>query len=56
MSQEMVWGVARALLSAGGGYLVGAGLIDQSMANELIGALGVVFAAGWSIWAKKSAA
>lgn len=56
MTKDMVWGVARAVLAGAGGYLVGKGMIDQSMMNDAIGALGVIFAAGWSIWAKKQAA
>jgi hypothetical protein len=53
MTKEMVWGVVRAVLAAGGGYVVGTGLIDATAMNEIIGALGVIFAAGWSVWAKK---
>jgi hypothetical protein len=53
MTKEMTWGVVRAVLAAGGGYVVGTGVIDSTAMNEIIGALGVIFAAGWSIWAKK---
>lgn len=53
MTKEMVWGIVRAVLAAGSGYLVGMGLIDQAMATEIIGALGVIFTAVWSVWAKK---
>jgi hypothetical protein len=53
MTKEMVWGVVRAVLAAGGGYVVGTGAIDATAMNEIIGALGVIFAAGWSVWAKK---
>ena len=56
MNKDMIWGVARAILAAAGGYVVGSGVLDQSMVNDLIGAAGVIFAAGWSIWAKKAAA
>jgi hypothetical protein len=56
MNKDMIWGVARAILAAAGGYFVGSGVLDQSMVNDLIGAAGVIFAAGWSIWAKKAAA
>lgn len=55
MTKEMVWGVARAVLAAAGGYMVGTGLMDQSMVNDAIGAIGVIFAAAWSVWAKKAA-
>jgi len=53
MSKEMIWGVVRAVLAAGGGYVVGTGVVDNATMNDIIGALGVIFAAGWSIWAKK---
>lgn len=54
MSKEMVWGVVRAILAAGGGYIVGTGVVDNATMNDIIGAVGVIFAAGWSIWAKKA--
>lgn len=56
MSKDMVWGVIRAVLAGGAGYLAGKGIADAAVLNEIIGAIGVIFAAGWSIWAKKSAA
>mgnify|MGYP000169684687 CR=1 FL=1 len=56
MAKDMVWGVARAVLAAGGGYIAGKGIMDQSTVNEVIGALGVLFAAGWSVASKKKAA
>lgn len=56
MNKDMVWGVVRAVLAGGAGYLAGKGIADQATLNEIIGALGVIFTAGWSIWAKKSAA
>lgn len=56
MTKEMVWGVARAILAAAGGYLVAKGMVDAGTLETVLGALGTIFAAGWSIWAKKSAA
>lgn len=56
MSKDMVWGVIRAVLAGGAGYLAGKGIADAAVLNEVIGAVGVIFAAGWSIWAKKKAA
>lgn len=53
MTKEMAWGIVRAVLAAGSGYLVGTGLIDQAMATEIIGAIGVIFTAVWSVWSKK---
>lgn len=56
MAKEMTWGVVRAVLAAGGGYIAARGFADQTTINEVIGALGVIFAAGWSVAAKKKAA
>jgi hypothetical protein len=53
MTKEMILGVARAVLAAGGGYLVARGVIDNGTLETVLGALGTIFAAGWSIWAKK---
>ncbi len=55
MSKEMAWGVVRAVLAAGGGYLVGKGMTDAATVETVLGALGTLFVAGWSIWSKKSA-
>ena len=49
---ETILGIVRALLSAGAGYLVGKGVLDAGLANELIGAGVVVFTAIWSALAK----
>lgn len=55
MNKDMVWGVVRAVLAGAGGYVVGKGIVDQGTVNDVIGALGIIFAAGWSVWAKKAA-
>ena len=46
MTKDMIWGVVRAVLAAVGGYFVGAGILEQSTVNDIIGALGIIFAAG----------
>jgi hypothetical protein len=56
MTKDMAWGIVRAVLAGGAGYLAGKGIADAAVLNEVIGAVGVIFAAAWSIWAKKSAA
>ncbi|MCF8472904.1 MAG: hypothetical protein K9G27_08955 [Sphingomonadaceae bacterium] len=53
MTKEMTWGVVRAVLAAGGGYLVARGMIDAGTLETVLGALGTLFVAGWSIWSKK---
>ena len=56
MSAEEFGGIARALVSAAGGYAVGAGMIDQSTATTIGGALVTILVAVWSIYAKRKAA
>jgi hypothetical protein len=53
MTKEMVWGVVRAVLAAGGGYFVAKGIVDAGTMETVLGALGTLFVAGWSVWAKK---
>ena len=53
MTGEQIWGVVRTVLAAGGGYIVAKGYIDNATMTSLIGAVGTIFVAGWSIWAKK---
>lgn len=53
MTKEMAWGVVRAILAAGGGYLVARGMIDTGTLETVLGALGTLFVAGWSVWSKK---
>ena len=54
MNKEMAWGVVRAVLAGASGYVVGKGIADQGTVNEVIGAIGVLFTATWSVWDKKS--
>jgi peptidoglycan hydrolase-like protein with peptidoglycan-binding domain len=49
MTWDQINGVVRALLTAIGGYLVGKGLIDQTTATELVGAVLTIGGALWSI-------
>lgn len=52
--QEMIFGVVRAVLAGVSGYVVGKGVTDADTANSIVGAVGVIFSAGWSIWSKKA--
>lgn len=54
MNSEMIWGVARAVLAAVGGILVTKGFLDESTLQSVLGAVGVLFTAAWSIWSKSS--
>jgi hypothetical protein len=53
MNVEQLGGLVSAILSAIGGYFVGKGMIDQSTLTSLLGAIGPIVAAIWSVWLKK---
>jgi len=53
MTKNEVYGVARALLAAVGGVVVGKGWIDSETAVALAGALATVAAAVWSVRSKR---
>ena len=53
-NKEEVYGVARALLSAAGGYLVGQGIVDAQTAVSVSGAAATLIAAAWSVKSKRS--
>jgi hypothetical protein len=53
MTAEQVWGIVRTILAAGGGYIVAKGWIDNATMTSIIGAIGTLFIAGWSVWSKK---
>jgi hypothetical protein len=55
MSATEFAGVARALASALGGYLVGKGLVDSETATALGGAAATILVAVWSVIAKRKA-
>ena len=53
MSGEQIWGIARTILAAGAGYLGAKGIVDEATATTVIGALGTIFVAVWSVMSKK---
>lgn len=53
MNKDELYGVARAVLSALGGFLVGKGYLDSETAMTLAGAGATVVAAIWSVKAKR---
>jgi hypothetical protein len=55
MTSVEIAGIARALVSALGGYLVGKGLIDSETATTLGGAAATIIVAVWSVIAKRRA-
>lgn len=55
MTSVEIGGIARALASALGGYLVGKGLIDSETATTVGGAAATIIVAVWSVIAKRRA-
>lgn len=53
MNKDEVYGVARALLSAAGGYLVAQGVVDAQTAVSVSGAAATLVAAVWSVRSKR---
>lgn len=53
MTWDQINGVVRAILTAIGGYLVGKGLLDQTTATELVGAVLTIAGAVWSIFSNR---
>jgi hypothetical protein len=49
---ETIFGIVRALLAAGAGYLAGKGYIDVGATDELVGAGLLIITAIWSALAK----
>lgn len=53
-SQDVVLGFVRHLLTLGAGLLIAKGYVDESMTNELIGAVMTIVGFGWSYFHKTS--
>lgn len=52
MNAAQIWGIVRTILAAGGGFVVAKGWIDDATLTAILGALGVLFTASWSVWSK----
>lgn len=55
MTSDQIGGIARALLAAIGGYLVGQGLVDAATMTTITGAIATLAVAGWSLYTNRSA-
>jgi hypothetical protein len=55
MRTQEIAGIARALVSALGGYLVGQGIVDSETAMTIGGAVTTLVVAFWSIYSKRKA-
>lgn len=56
MTGEAIWGVVRTILAAVGGYFVAKGKVDDATIQQILGGLGTIFVAGWSIFSKVKSA
>ncbi len=54
MTAAEIWGVVRTILAALSGYVVAHGWLDDATYQAILGALGTIFVAVWSVAAKKS--
>jgi len=52
MTWDIIWGIARAILAGLGGLLVAKGYIDNGVLEQVLGAIGVVGSAVWSVVTK----
>lgn len=50
---EIINGLIRHALTAGGGILVAKGYLDAGQMDLIVGSLVTLIGVGWSIWAKK---
>jgi hypothetical protein len=56
MTGEQVAGIVRTLLAAAGGWVISSGIFSASDWTAIVGAAGIVVAAGWSYFSKKKTA
>ena len=56
MTAEQVGGIARAVVAAIGGYLVGQGVLDANTATTIGGAVVTLAIAAWSVWTNRAKA
>lgn len=55
MDGAAIWGIVRTILAAFSGYIVAKGWVDDATYQSVLGALGTIFVAVWSVFARKSA-
>jgi hypothetical protein len=53
MQGEQIWGIARTVLAAVGGWAVSKGYVDNELLTAILGGIGTLFVGAWSFWAKK---
>jgi hypothetical protein len=56
MTGDQIWGIVRTVLAAGGGWLVSKGYVDNGLLTAILGGVGTIFVAAWSVYSKPKAA
>lgn len=54
MNADQIGGIVRAILAAVAGYFVGKGVVDQGTATTIVGAIGTLVVAVWSVVTNRS--
>lgn len=54
MTGEQIAGIVRTLLAAASGYVVAHGWLDAQTYTAVVGAIGTLIVAGWSVASKKA--
>ena len=55
MTGEQIWGVIRTILAAVGGWVVAKGYISNELLTAILGGVGTIFVAAWSVLVKPPA-
>lgn len=53
MTGEQVWGVIRTILAAVAGWAVAKGYVSDELVTAVLGGVGTIFVAVWSVFSKK---
>jgi hypothetical protein len=53
VTSEQIWGLLRAFLALIGGILIAKGYVDAALWETIIGGIGALFVAGWSLWSNR---
>lgn len=54
MTGEQIWGVVRTILAALGGFVVAKGYVDAATLNTILGGVGTIFVAAWSLYSNRA--
>ena len=52
MTGDQVWGIVRTILAAIGGWVVAKGYVSNELLTAILGGVGTIFVAVWSVFSK----